>query len=110
MDKETIEGASIALSAMKFVRDLLKDSIGLKKKDKAKIQKAAEHIIELATVEDVDRYVAEPRRIKIDYMTGAAETTHRRGRPPAHVARKAAPKMAAKARRAVHKKSAKKKR
>lgn len=107
MDKETVEGAALALSALKFVRDLLKDSIGLKKKDLGKIQKQAKQIVELATMEDVEKYVAEPRRKTIDYMTGAAERVRV---IPQYPRKKADPKMAAKARRAVYKKKATKKR
>jgi hypothetical protein len=62
-----IAAAKLAYDALKFAYGILKD-VRLKKKDKKKIDKEAERIIQLATTTEIDTYVAEPKRKRIRSM------------------------------------------
>jgi hypothetical protein len=59
----------LIVDALKLAYDLLKSASGLKPKDKKKIQHEVEKIIRIATPDEVDKYVAEPRRVQIERRT-----------------------------------------
>jgi hypothetical protein len=96
MDGKTIvEGASAAVSALEFVRQLLKSG-GLSRKKKQEIAQHAKGIVSLATDEEIDRYIAAPRKQTIDDLFKGLPGTRgaRRGAPKRKKAakKKAAPK------------------
>jgi len=94
MDGKTIvEGASAAVSALEFVRQLLKSG-GLSRKKKREIAQHAKGIVALATDEEIDRYVAAPRKQTIDDLFKGLPGTRGRGGPKRKrvAKKKAAPK------------------
>ncbi len=72
--KEAAEIASTVKTGVDFMKGLygaLKNR-RLGKKQKQQIEEEASRLLRLATSEEIDKYISEPRRKRIDYLTGAA--------------------------------------
>jgi hypothetical protein len=71
--KEAVEGAALVLSALKFVRDILKSG-DFRRKDKKRIQAEVDRLVVLAQVSDIEKEVNKKKHPGfVDYMTGEAD-------------------------------------
>lgn len=72
----------LGYDALKFAYQVFKDR-KLSKAEQQKIEAKASQIIHIATEQEIEEFVARPRRTRIDEILGVAEGGRRRGRPPA---------------------------
>jgi hypothetical protein len=73
--KDLTEGASLVKSAIDGMKAISSAfvSLRLRKKQKEEIEREAKKLLSLATGEDIDTYVAAPRKAAIEARMGAAK-------------------------------------
>src|SRR5260221_296178 len=94
--------AKVIVDTLKLAYDMLKSASGLKRHQTQSIKEEAELIVRLASIKEIDRYIADPRRKFIDDAVAACFKATAKKRATAK--KKAAPrKMATKTKSKVSK-------